>query len=62
MDLPPSEIPQRLILQLFELAADYVEALWTLDQRSASLNLHAMLRDTLSALQQMPASPGLTPA
>src|SRR5580658_6903285 len=32
MDLTPSEIPQRLIRQLFELDADYVEALWGLDQ------------------------------
>ena len=28
MDLSPAEIPQRLIRQLFELDADYVEALW----------------------------------
>jgi hypothetical protein len=32
MDLSPAEIPQRLIRQLFELDADYVEALWALDQ------------------------------
>jgi hypothetical protein len=32
MDLAPSEIPQRLIRQLFELDADYAEALWALDQ------------------------------
>ena len=32
MDLTPAEIPQRLIRQLFELDADYVEALWALDQ------------------------------
>ena len=32
MNLTPSEIPQRLIRQLFELDADYVEALWGLDQ------------------------------
>lgn len=54
MDLAPAEIPQRLIRQLFELDADYVEALWALDQPSGSLHLHAMLRDTLPALEQLP--------
>src|SRR5258708_38836540 len=28
MNLAPAEIPQRLIRQLFELDADYAEALW----------------------------------
>jgi hypothetical protein len=56
MDLSPAEIPQRLIRQLFELDADYVEALWALDQPPASLDLHAMLRDTLAALDQLPES------
>jgi hypothetical protein len=50
MDLTPSEIPQRLIRQLFELDADYVEALWALDQPPARLDLHAMLRDTLAGV------------
>jgi len=54
MDLSPAEIPQRLIGQLFELDADYAEALWALDQPSTSLDLHAMLRDTLAALDQLP--------
>ena len=54
MDLSPAEIPQRLIRQLFELDADFVEALWALDQPPASLDLHAMLRDTLAALDQLP--------
>lgn len=54
MDLAPTEIPQRLIRQLFELDADYVEALWALDQPPGSLDLHAMLRDTLAALDQLP--------
>ena len=53
MDLSPTEIPQRLIRQLFELDADYVEALWALDQPPGSLDLHAMLRDTLAALEQL---------
>src|SRR5580693_2872862 len=54
MDLTPAEIPQRLLRQLFELDADYVEALWALDQPSGSLDMHAMLRDTLAALEQLP--------
>ena len=54
MDLSPAEIPQRLIRQLFELDADYVEALWALDQPTASLDFHAMLRDTLAALDRLP--------
>ena len=54
MDLSAAEIPQRLIHQLFELDADYVEALWALDQPSDGLDLRAMLRDTLAALEQLP--------
>lgn len=54
MDLTPAEIPQRLIRQLFELDADYVEALWALDQPVGKLDWHAMLRDTLTALEQLP--------
>jgi hypothetical protein len=54
MQLRPTEIPQRLIHQLLELDADYAEALWALDQPPASLNLRAMLRDTLAALDRLP--------
>ena len=43
MHLTPQQIPQRLIRQLFELDADYAEALWGLDQPPGKLNLHAML-------------------
>lgn len=56
MNLTPQQIPQRLIRQLFELDADYVEALWGLDQPPGQLNLHAMLCDTLAALEQLPAA------
>src|SRR5215471_9271344 len=52
MDLVPSEIPQPLNRQLLELDADYAEALWVLDQPPGSLDLRAMLRDTLAALEQ----------
>ena len=56
MQLQPAEIPQRLLHQLFELDADYAEALWALDQPPTSLDLQAMLRDTLAALEQLPES------
>ena len=54
MSLLAGEIPQRPLQQLFELDADYAEALWALDQPAGSLDRHAMLRDTLAALQQLP--------
>src|SRR6202158_4421760 len=54
MDLSPTEIPQRLIRQLFELDADYVEALWALDQPPASLALRALRRGTLAHADQLP--------
>ena len=53
MDLSATEIPQRLMRQLFELDADYVEALWALDQPRPKLDVHAMLRDTLASLDQL---------
>ena len=56
MHLTPQQIPQRLIRQLFELDADYVEALWGLNQPPGKLNLHTMLRDTLAALEQLPTA------
>lgn len=54
MDLTSLEIPQRLLQQLFELDADYAEALWALDQPQGTFDLRAMLRDTLAALDQLP--------
>jgi len=54
MKLPADEIPQRLLQQLFELDADCAEALWALDQPPGRLDRHAMLRDTLAALDQLP--------
>jgi hypothetical protein len=48
--------PQRLIRRLFELDADYVEALWGLDQPPGKLNPRAMLRDTLDALELLPVA------
>jgi hypothetical protein len=54
MHLAPSEIPQRWIRQLFELDADYAEALWALDQPPGTLDVKAMLGDTVAALEQLP--------
>jgi hypothetical protein len=51
--LSPAEIPQRLLSQLFELDADYAEALWAMDQPPTGLDLHAMGRDTLAALERL---------
>jgi hypothetical protein len=56
MDLSAREIPQRLLQQLFELDADFAEALWVLDQPPANFDLRLMLRDTLAALEQLPAA------
>src|ERR1700730_5410847 len=56
MNLTPQQIPQRLIRQLFELDADYVEALWGLDQPPGKLDVPVMLSDTLVALDQLPAA------
>jgi hypothetical protein len=56
LNLTPQQIPQHLIRQLFELDADYVEVLWGLGQTPGSLNVHAMLRDALAALDQLPAA------
>jgi len=53
MNLSAGEIPQRLLRRLFDLDADYAEALWALDQPAATLNRPAMLRDTLAALDRL---------
>ena len=59
IDLSAREIPQRLIRQLFELDADFAEALWALDQPSGSLDSRAVLRDTSASLERMaPACSG----
>src|SRR5258707_15648309 len=56
MDLLAEEIPQRRLRQLFELDADYAEALWALDQPEATFNRAAMVRDTLRALDRLPSA------
>lgn len=56
MNFSAQEIPQRLLRQLFELDADFVEALWGLDLPAGALNLQAMVRDTLASLEQLPTA------
>lgn len=56
MDLSAGEIPQSLLRQLFERDADYAEALWALDQVEGRVNRSAMLRDTLTALEELPSA------
>ncbi len=56
LDLHPTEIPQGLLRALFELDADYAEALWVLDQPRGRFDLAAMLRDTLAALEKLPVA------
>ena len=56
MDLSAAEIPQRQLHRLFDLDADFAEALWGLDQSAGSFDVHAMLRDTLAALEQLPTA------
>jgi hypothetical protein len=53
INLAPEQIPQRLIRQLFELDADYVDAPRARDQPPGTLNPWAMLRDTLAALERL---------
>jgi len=53
--LPP-DLPQPETQQLFELDADCAEALWALDQPPGSLDFQAMVRDTLTSLDELPAA------
>lgn len=54
LDLTPQEIPQAELRELFELDADFAEALWALDQPPGSLDFGAMVRDTLDSLERLP--------
>jgi hypothetical protein len=38
---------------LFELDADYAEALWSLDQPPGHIDVRAMVRGTMTSLKQM---------
>lgn len=54
LDLAAEEIPQELMHDLFELDADYAEALWALAQPPSALDTHATIRDTLASLRRRP--------
>ena len=54
MDLAFQKKPQGCLWQLLERDADYAEALGALDQPEGSLDRRALLRDTLTALEQLP--------
>jgi hypothetical protein len=54
LDLTADEIPQDLIHELFELDADFAEALWALDQPPGRLDQNAVVRDTLASLHDWP--------
>ena len=66
-DDPKNSLQQRLNAQfaLTKITADrsdivttgtYAEALWALDQAEGSLDRRAMLRDTLTVLEQLPSA------
>jgi hypothetical protein len=55
LHLAPQQIPQELLRELFELDADFAEALWALDQPRNRIRVKAMLRDTLNSLEQLSA-------
>ena len=49
----PDQLPQLLLRQLFELDADFAEALWALDQPAGALDVQTMLRDTRASLKKL---------
>lgn len=54
--IPLPQLPHAELHQLYELDADCAEALWALDQPAGSLDVAAMVRDTLASLQHLPAA------
>lgn len=48
-----AELPEEL-QEIFELDADFAEALAVLDQPARGYNLSSMVRDTLASLDQLP--------
>ena len=57
--IPPRDLPQLDLRQLYELDADCAEALWALDQPPGSLDYRAMVRDTLASLERLPTARNL---
>ena len=54
LDLAADEIPQGLLRELFELDADFAEALHVLDFRARGLDVRAMIADTRASLRRAP--------
>jgi uncharacterized protein (DUF2236 family) len=54
LDITPEEMPQEELHELFELDADFAEALYVMDQPPADLDSEAMVNDTLASLEELP--------
>lgn len=54
LDITPGEMPQEELHELFELDADFAEALHVMDQPPADLDSAAMVNDTLASLEELP--------
>jgi len=54
LDLTAAEIPQDLLHELFELDADFAEALHVLDFPTRGLDVRAMVADTRASLRRVP--------
>ncbi len=52
--LTEKEIPQTQLHELFELDADFAEALFVMDNPPPDLDMRAMLKDTLASLEALP--------
>ena len=50
------QLPQRELKRLFDLDADFAEALWALDQPPGKLDQRAMIRDTMASLDDLPGA------
>ena len=54
--IPLPRLPHVELQQLYQLDADCAEALWALDHPIGSVDVAAMVRDTLASLQHLPAA------
>ena len=54
LDLTAEEIPQKRLHELFELDADFAEALHLLDFSTRGLDVRAMIADTQASLRRAP--------
>jgi hypothetical protein len=54
LDITPEEMPQQELHELFELDADFAQALYVMDQPPSDLDSDAMVKDTLVSLEELP--------